>query len=182
MLLLRKMQVLYLLSLFFFFSCSIDYSKEAIESEKRPNLVFKNIKVDRYKESEKDIVIFCERLEMYNKDKIWAGKKITFNQINKQTKEDEFKGNAGSVLIDNKGEEYFLSNNVEFISYKEKLKIFSPSLYWQKNAHLLSSSVEDEVSITKENEMSFKGKGFIANTASKEFELTSEVEGVIDRK
>ena len=87
MLLLRKMQVLYLLSLFFFFSCSIDYSKEAIESEKRPNLVFKNIKVDRYKESEKDIVIFCERLEMYNKDKIWAGKKITFNQINKQTKD-----------------------------------------------------------------------------------------------
>ena len=181
MLLLKKKQVsLIVLAVFFSISCSIDYGKAKRESEKRPNIVFKNIKVDRYEQNNTQLTVECERLEMYTKDKIWVGKDIEFVQFEKNTSNDEFLGKAGLILIDNQKEEYFLSNSVEFNAKKDKLKISSPALYWMKKGSLLASPHDALVSIEKENEMSIKGSGFIANTASKEFELTYEIEGEID--
>ena len=142
--------------------------------------MFKNIKVDRYEQNNSQLEVKCERLEMYTKDKIWVGKDIEFVQFEKNTNNDEFLGKAGLILIDNQKEEYFLSNSVEFNSKKDKLNISSPALYWIKKESLLASPHDALVSIEKENEMSIKGSGFIANTSSKEFELTRQIEGEID--
>ncbi|MGP1437890.1 MAG: LPS export ABC transporter periplasmic protein LptC [Treponema sp.] len=179
--LLKKKQVsLIALIMFFSISCSINYGSSQRELEKRPNIVFKNIKVDRYEQNNTQLAVKSERLEMYSKDKMWVGKNIEFVQFEKNTNNDEFLGKAGLILIDNQKEEYFLSNTVEFNSKKDKLKITSPSLYWMKKESLLASPHDAFVSIEKENEMSIKGSGFIANTSSKEFELTHEIEGEID--
>ncbi len=181
MLLLKKKQVsLSVILVFFSISCSIDYGNSQRDLEKRPNIVFKNIKVDRYEQNNSQLEVKCERLEMYTKDKIWVGKDIEFVQFEKNTNNDEFLGKAGLILIDNQKEEYFLSNSVEFNSKKDKLNISSPALYWIKKESLLASPHDALVSIEKENEMSIKGSGFIANTSSKEFELTRQIEGEID--
>jgi len=181
MLLLKKKQVsLIAFIAFFSISCSIDYGNSQRDLEKRPNIVFKNIKVDRYEQNNSQLEVKCERLEMYTKDKIWVGKDIEFVQFEKNTNNDEFLGKAGLILIDNQKEEYFLSNSVEFNSKKDKLNISSPALYWIKKESLLASPHDALVSIEKENEMSIKGSGFIANTSSKEFELTRQIEGEID--
>lgn len=181
MLLLKKKQVsLIILIAFFPISCSIDYGNTQRELEKRPNIVFKNIKVDRYEQSKAQLVVECERLEMYTKDKTWVGKNIEFVQFEKNTQNDEFLGKAGLILVDNQNEEYFLSDSVEFNAKKDKLKISSPALYWMKKESLLASPHNALVSIEKEGEMSIKGSGFIANTSSKEFELTNEISGEID--
>ncbi len=181
MLLLKKKQVsLSVILVFFSISCSIDYGNSQRDLEKRPNIVFKNIKVDRYEQNNSQLEVKCERLEMYTKDKIWVGKDIEFVQFEKNTNNDEFLGKAGLILIDNQKEEYFLSNSVEFNSKKDKLNISSPALYWIKKESLLASPYDALVSIEKENEMSIKGSGFIANTSSKEFELTRQIEGEID--
>ena len=181
MLLLKKKQVsLSVILVFFSISCSIDYGNSQRDLEKRPNIVFKNIKVDRYEQNNSQLEVKCERLEMYTKDKIWVGKDIEFVQFEKNTNNDEFLGKAGLILIDNQKEEYFLSNFVEFNSKKDKLNISSPALYWIKKESLLASPYDALVSIEKENEMSIKGSGFIANTSSKEFELTRQIEGEID--
>lgn len=181
MLLLKKKQVsLIIFVIFFLISCSIDYGNSQRELEKRPNIVFKNIKLDRYEENNTQLAVKCERLEMYTKDKTWVGKNIEFVQFEKNTNNDEFLGKAGLVLIDNQKEEYFLSDSVEFNAKKDKLKISSPALYWMKKESLLASPHDALVSIEKENEMSIKGSGFIANTSSKEFELTHEIAGEID--
>jgi Protein of unknown function (DUF1239). len=183
MLLLKKKQVsLFVFITIFSISCSIDYGNSKKELEKRPNIVFKNIKVDRYEENATQLAIECERLEMYTKDKTWVGKNIEFVQFEKNTNNNEFLGKAGLILIDNENEEYYLSNSVEFNAKKDKLKISSPALYWMKKESLLASPQDALVSIEKENEMSIKGSGFIANTSSKEFELTSQIEGEIDTK
>ena len=181
MLLLKKKQVsLIAFIAFFSISCSIDYGKAQRELEKRPNIVFKNIKVDRYEENHAQLAVECERLEMYTKDKTWVGKNIEFVQFEKNTNKDEFLGRAGLILIDNQNEEYYLSDSVEFNAKKDKLKISSPALYWMKNESLLASPHDALVSIEKENEMSIKGSGFVANTSSKEFELTNQIEGEIE--
>ena len=180
MLLLKKMQVLCLALIgFFSLSCSIDYGRMKETGEKRPNIVFKNIKVDRYESSSASLLLSCERLEMYSKDKLWVGKNLKFKQLEKDTGDDEFRGVAGLSLIDEQKNEYFLGENVKFESIKDKLTIEAPSLYWIKDEHILSSSEKDVISIEKQDEMSIKGSGFIANTASKEFELKNQIEGVI---
>jgi len=180
MLLFKKKQVLYLaLITFFSFSCSIDYGRMKETGEKRPNIVFKNIKVDRYESASASLLLSCERLEMYSKDKLWVGKNLEFKQLEKNTGDDEFRGKAGLSLIDEQKDEYFLGESVKFESIKDKLTIEAPSLYWIKGEHILTSSENDIISIEKEDEMSIKGSGFIANTASKEFELKHQVEGII---
>ncbi|MGP1439459.1 MAG: LPS export ABC transporter periplasmic protein LptC [Treponema sp.] len=179
--LLKKKQVsLIILIMFFLISCSIDYGNNQRNLEKMPNIVFKNIKLDRYEQNNTQLAVECERLEMYAKDKTWVGKNIEFVQFEKNTSNDEFLGKAGLVLIDNQNEEYFLSEDVEFNAKKDKLKISSSALYWVKKESLLASPHDALVSIEKENEMSIKGSGFIANTSSKEFELSNEIEGEID--
>ncbi|MGP1415009.1 MAG: LPS export ABC transporter periplasmic protein LptC [Treponema sp.] len=179
--LLKKKQVsLIILIMFFLISCSIDYGNNQRNLEKMPNIVFKNIKLDRYEQNNTQLAVECERLEMYTKDKTWVGKNIEFVQFEKNTSNDEFLGKAGLVLIDNQNEEYFLSEDVEFNAKKDKLKISSSALYWVKKESLLASPHDALVSIEKENEMSIKGSGFIANTSSKEFELSNEIEGEID--
>ena len=181
MLLLKKKQVsTIVLIILFLVSCSIDYGNNQRKLEKSPNIVFKDIKVDRYEENNTQLAIECERLEMYTKDKIWVGKNIEFVQFEKNTDIDEFLGKAGLILINNQDEEYFLSESVEFNAKKEKLKISSPALYWIKKESYLASPHDALVSIEKENEMSIKGSGFIANTSSKEFELTNQIEGEIE--
>ena len=167
---------------FTFLSCSIDYGRMKPVGEKRPNIVFKEINVDRYETASPNLLLFCQRLEMYSKDKTWVGKELEFRQLEKGKNEDEFKGKASLALIDEQKEEYYLGKNVEFISIKDKLTITAPSLYWMKKEKLLTSTKNDEVTIEKQGEMLIKGCGFIANTASKEFELKSDVEGVIDTK
>ena len=82
MLLLKKKQVsLSVILVFFSISCSIDYGNSQRDLEKRPNIVFKNIKVDRYEQNNSQLEVKCERLEMYTKDKIWVGKDIEFVQF-----------------------------------------------------------------------------------------------------
>lgn len=161
-------------------SCSIDYGRGKSVGERRPNIVFTNINVDRYENAEPSLLVFCERLEMYSKDKMWAGKSFEFRQLEKHTQNNEFLGKAGLALIDNQKEEYLLGDDVEFISIKDKLSISAPSLYWIKKESILSSPKDDVVSIVKEGEMSIRGSGFVAHTSSKEFELKNQVEGVID--
>jgi len=119
---------------------------------------------------------------MYSKDKIWVGNRLEFKQLEKGKSEEEFTGKAILVLIDEQKEEYYLGKSVEFVSIKDKLTIKAPSLYWLKKEKLLTSTKDDEVSIEKKDEMSIKGRGFIANTASKEFEMQSQIEGVIDTR
>lgn len=183
---LSKIFVALIMPIFFLFcciGCSIDYGRLKKDGEKRPSIVFKEINVDRYENASPNLLLFCKRLEMYSKDKIWVGEELEFKQLEKgKNGEEEFTGSAVLALIDEQKEEYYLGKNVEFVSVKDKLTIKAPSLYWLKKDKLLTSTKDDEVSIEKQGEMWIKGFGFIANTASKEFEMKSQIEGVIDTR
>ena len=181
-LVLKKLCII-LIFLFVCLACSIDYGRLKEKGEKRPNIVFKEINVDRYESAFPNLLLFCKRLEMYSKDKMWVGEELEFRQLEKgRSESEEFTGKAALALIDEQKEEYYLGKSVEFVSIKDKLSIKAPSLYWLKREKLLTSTKDDEVSIEKKDEMLIKGCGFIANTASKEFELKSKIEGEIDTR
>lgn len=164
-----------------FSSCSLNYDKSAAHFEKRPNMVFKNITLDRYEEKKLTMKIDSERLEMYDSEKIWAGKNLRFIQLEKNNKnKNEFSGFAGAVLIDNGKDEYFLGKTVEFKYEKDGIIISSPALYWLKKENMLFAPESQPVSIQKNNEVSLTGYGFVANTSAKSFELNSAVNGLIE--
>lgn len=162
-------------------SCSLNYNKSAAHFEKRPNMVFKNIVLEKYEKNKITMKITSERLEMYETEKIWAGKNLQFIQFPKnKTDKNELSGFAGAALIDNSKDEYFLGKNVEFKSEEDGLKIRSTALYWLKKEHILFSPENQMVSIQKNNEVSLTGFGFSANTLSKTFELNSNIKGLIE--
>lgn len=163
-----------------FFSCSLDYNKSAAYFDKRPNLVFKNITLEKYEDKKMTMKINSERLEMYETEKIWAGRNLKFVQFAKKGGKNEFSGSAGAALIDNGKDEYFLGNNVEFKSEEDSLTISSAALFWMKKENMLFAPEDKVVSIQKSGEVTLSGLGFAANTAAKTFEISSGVKGIIE--
>ncbi len=171
------------------FSCTLNYSKEAKLFEKKPNFIFKKSSLDRYEENSLALQVNFDTLEIYDADKIWAGEKIYFVKVDSKQSEEktktpleilpEYKGFAGILKIDEKSEKYFLGSGVSFEDIKDGLMISGDAFFWDKTASILYGSKTGTVSVKKGNELTVKGKGFIANTLSREFEFTAPVSGSI---
>lgn len=158
------------------FSCSLNYSKEAENFEKKPNFVFKNSNLDQYEEDSLNLRINFMELEIYDSDRIWAGKNLRFFKIDKKSLESdkpeaELKGRAGIIKIDEKNNQYFLGQKVFFEDLKEGLMISGEAFFWNKNENLLYGVEDGSVTVKRGDELYISGEGFIANTLSKEFEF-----------
>lgn len=168
-------------------SCSLNYSKEAQNFEKKPNFVFKNANLDQYEENSLNLRINFMELEIYDSDKIWAGKDLRFFKIDKKSLENgkpeaELKGRAGIIKIDEKNNQYFLGQKVLFEDLKEGLMISGDAFFWNKNENLLYGVEGGSVRVKRGDELFISGEGFIANTLSKEFEFLNSIEGKIQTK
>nr|WP_303932607.1 hypothetical protein [Treponema denticola] len=169
------------------FSCSLNYSKEAQNFEKKPNFVFKNANLDQYEENSLNLRINFMELEIYDSDRIWAGKNLRFFKIDKKSFESgnpeaELKGRAGIIKIDEKNNQYFLGQKVFFEDLKEGLMISGDAFFWNKNENLLYGVEDGSVKVKRGDELYISGSGFIANTLSKEFEFLNSIEGKIQTK
>ncbi|AIN93134.1 hypothetical protein H0R90_04695 [Treponema putidum] len=166
------------------FSCSLNYSKEVQNFEKKPNFVFKNANLDKYEENSLNLRVNFTELEVYDSDKIWAGKNLRFFKIDKQSVEKEkleaeLKGSAGIINIDEKNNKYFLGQKVSFQDLKEGLIISGEAFFWDKNENILYGIEDGFVTVKQGDELYIRGSGFAANTLSKEFEFLQSIEGDI---
>ena len=169
------------------FSCSLNYSKEAQNFENKPNFVFKNAILDQYEENSLNLRINFMELEIYDSDRIWAGKNLRFFKIDKKSLENgkpeaELKGRAGIIKIDEKTNQYFLGQKLFFEDLKEGLMISGDAFFWNKNENLLYGVEGGSVKVKRGDELFINGSGFIANTLSKEFEFLNSIEGKIQTK
>ncbi len=153
-----------------------------------PNFIFKEASLDRYEKNDLALKVNFKKLEIYDKEKIWAGEKIHFVQMGqnkdpktktKQKRIVESKGYAGLIKINEKKDKYFLGEKVFFEDVKEKLLISGKAFFWDKKTGLLYAPTDDIISIKKADELNIKGSGFVANTNSKEFEFSNSIEGEI---
>ena len=169
------------------FSCSLHYSKEAQNFEKKPNFVFKNANLDQYEDSVLNLRVNFTELEIYDSDKIWVGKNLRFfktdkKSLGKERLEAELKGRAGIIKIDEKNDNYFLGQKVFFDDLKEGLIISGEAFFWDKKGNILYGVENDSVTVKRGDELYISGSGFIANTLSKEFEFLNSIEGKIQTK
>jgi len=168
-------------------SCSLNYSKEAQNFEKKPNFVFKNANLDKYENSSLNLRVNFTELEIYDPDNVWVGKNLRFFKADKTKLQNdkisaELKGRAGLVKIDEKNNKYFLGQKVFFEDLKENLTIAGDAFFWDKTENILYGTEKGIVSFKKGDEFYIEGTGFIANTLSKEFEFVQSVKGDINSK
>ena len=149
-------------------ACSFNYQELPEQTVPQPDMIFTNVTLKRYEDTLVDLSVYAQELEMYDEEKIWAGKHISFIQYDKKTQKESMKGQTGILYIDEKAEEYSLGDTVSFQLIEDDFSIRSPALIWKKT-----------VTITQKDEVTVEGKSFAANTAAKEFAFNESTIGTI---
>ena len=160
-------------------ACSFDYQELPEQTVPQPDMIFANVTLKRYDNALVDLNVYAQELEMYDEEKIWAGKHISFVQYDKKTQKESMKGQTGILYIDEKSEEYSLGNTVFFHLIEDNFSIRSPALIWKKKESLLSAPADKTVTINQKDEITIEGKSFVANTAAKEFAFNEGSVGTI---
>ena len=173
------MKILPVFVIFFCTACSFNYQELPEQAEPQPDMIFANVTLKRYENAIVDLSVYAQELEMYDEEKIWAGKHINFIQYDTETHQESMKGETGILYIDEKSEEYQLGNTVSFQLIKDDLSIQSPALIWEKKDNVLSAPADETVTITQKDEITVEGKSFVATTAARAFAFNAETAGTI---
>ena len=167
------------LIIFIYTACSFNYQELPEQAAPQPDMIFTNVTLKRYEDTLVDLSVYAQELEMYDEEKIWAGKHISFIQYDKKTQKESMKGQTGILYIDEKAEEYSLGDTVSFQLIEDDFSIRSPALIWKKKENFLSAPADETVTITQKDEITIEGKSFAANTAAKEFAFNEGATGTI---
>ena len=173
------MKILPVFIIFFCTACSFNYQELPEQLEPQPDMIFENVTLQRYENALVDLSVHAKELEMYDEEKIWAGKHINFVQYDNKTQKESMKGETGILYIDEKSEEYSLGGTVSFQLIEDDFSIRSPALIWKKKENFLSAPADETVTITQKDEVTVEGKSFAANTAAKEFTFNEGTTGTI---
>ncbi len=173
------MKIVLAIAIFFCTACSFNYREVPEQTTPQPDMVFTNVTLKRYENALVDLSVYAHELEMYDEEKIWAGRHISFTQYDKKAQKETMKGQTGILYIDEKAEEYSLGNTVSFQLIEDDFSIRSPALMWKKAENLLSAPADETVTLTQKDEITVEGKSFAANTAAKEFAFNEGTAGTI---
>lgn len=173
------MKLLPVFAVFLLLSCSFNYQDLPEQTVTQPDMIFSNVTLKRYTNALTDLDVYAKELEMYDEEKVWAGRNILFVQYDEETQKESMKGETGILYIDEKAEEYSLGGSVFFQLIEDDLSIRSPALIWKKKESLLAAPADETVAITQKDEVSIEGKSFAAHTAAKEFSFAGGSSGTI---
>ena len=168
-----------ILIVFLLLSCSFNYQELPEQTASQPDMVFADVTLKRYSNALTDLTVRAEELEMYDEEKIWAGRNISFVQYDEKTQKESMKGETGILYIDEKSEEYSLGGTVFFHLLEDDFSVRSPALIWKKKEKLLAAPAGELVTINQKDEIVIEGKGFAAYTAAKEFTFAEGSTGTI---
>ncbi|PIE97943.1 MAG: hypothetical protein CR988_05475 [Treponema sp.] len=143
--------------------------------------------ITQFKNLKKSTVFEVDYLENYVDDRVSAGRGLYFINYNLNEKPNDnneypvkIKGRIGSILFDEKNNEFFLGDSVFLKIAKEDLTISAPMLFFNRNKHVVSAPAESTVEIKKGYDLIISGKGFVANTLSKNFVFKS-AKGIVSK-
>jgi len=173
------MKILPVFIIFFCTACSFNYQEVPEQTVPHPDMIFENVTLKRYEDTLVDLSVYAKELEMYDEEKIWAGKHISFVQYDNKTRNESMKGETGILYIDEKSEEYSLGDTVFFHLIEDDFSIRSPALIWKKKENLLSAPADETVTISQKDEIIVEGKSFAANTSAKTFAFNEGTIGTI---
>ena len=99
------MKILPVFIVFFCIACSFNYQDLPEQTVSQPDMIFANVTLKRYDNALVDLSVHAQELEMYDEEKIWAGKHIDFVQYDNKTQKESMRGETGILYIDEKAEE-----------------------------------------------------------------------------
>lgn len=79
------MKLLPVFAVFLLISCSFNYQELPEQTTLHPDMIFANVTLKRYSNALPDLTVYAKELEMYDEEKIWAGKTIIFVQYDEKT-------------------------------------------------------------------------------------------------
>lgn len=161
-------------------SCSFNYTEGQSPLEMVPDMILKDVAAYRYENSELFIQLNARELEMYDKEKIWAGSDISFVQYDSaDSLTIEAEGSSGLIIVDDNLEEYLLGKEVLFHLARENFFLRASGLKWNKKENSLSGPIDGEVVIEKDDGSIIQGTGFSADSLSYSYSFNNSVHGML---
>jgi LPS export ABC transporter protein LptC len=162
-------------------SCSfLEENQERPEPAVHPDLSFYDATYTIGRPDGNPFTIKAKDLQIYKKEDRATGNIITFEQ-----RDDEgvvqVSGTCDSISIDTDDEDAVLSGNVSLNIETEGLNIVSDEVTWDSDTSILDTGDQDVV-VTWSNGNTIAGKGFTANLETRDFELASIEEGIINEE
>lgn len=163
-----------------FASCSFNYGNVDGKDDLVPEMVLETVTANRYEDAALSVVFSANTLEMYRSDRLWAADSVSFIQYaSGDSQEIEARGGAGLLLVNDADEIYTLGAGVTFEFLSDNLFVSANDLRWSKKERTLSGTRSGEVVISKDDGTLVRGIGFFADTASRTYEFSENVSGVL---
>lgn len=175
-----SLYILAVLAVFGSSSCSFDYGTATGKDDLVPEMVLESMTADRYENAALSVALSAQTLEMYRADRIWAAEEISFIQYaTGGTGEIEARGSAGILSVNDADEIYTLGDGVTFELLGDNLFVSANDLRWSKTERTLRGTRSGEVVISMDDGTLVRGVGFFADTASRTYEFTDSVSGML---
>lgn len=158
-----------------FTGCSLKYDEEAAAVADVPELIFKDVTYNRYKDNNLSMSLKAFSLEQYkNGDSAYADQAVFCTWDKDQQKSTN--GSCGLLAIQSKDEIYKLFTDIIITDPLQNITLKAQSLSWNGKTEQLVSGARERVSITKDN-LQIQGTGFSASGLSRTFAFNSNVSG-----
>lgn len=171
----KKIGILFLTALSF--SCSLKYADTLDVDDSVPELQFSNTRITRYEDDRVTVEMQAASVEQYKGSSQSYARDLNFKAYDDEDKVST-EGHCGYLFADTSKEIYELFNGIELFNHSDKTNFFADVLRWNKKTEQLTSGVNSEVRVEKEDTV-MTGKGFAASGISKTFNFSGGVSGEI---
>lgn len=169
--------LLFMISMLFSFSCSLNYLNGENSEDSTPEFCFKNASYQKFEDNKKKVSLKAEQMEQYKIDGAVFAKNASFETFDSEGK-PETEGQCDLVSANTQRKIYTLYGNISLTLPKQEMTICADSLNFNKKTEQITSGKTGEVRLTKKD-ISMSGYGFSASGVSKSFSFIDTVSGVI---
>jgi LPS export ABC transporter protein LptC len=157
--------------------CSFDYGERGGEDTGLPDLVMNDVEYVRVRDGDPQVRFQAERAERYENQQLMELRNFSFEQFSNHGGEIDSSGRAAAARVELDSGNIGISGGVSLSVDSEDITIETERLDWQDKERQLSGDPEAPVRIFKDDGTSFQGRGFRANTRSRNWEFTGSVGG-----
>jgi LPS export ABC transporter protein LptC len=157
--------------------CSFDYGEGNAEDSGLPDLVMNDVEYVRVRDGDPQVRFQAEEAERYENRQLMELRNFSFEQFSSHGGEIDSTGKAAAARVELDSGNIGISGGVSLSVDSEDITIETESLDWQDKERQLSGDPEAPVRIFRDDGTSFQGRGFKANTRSRNWEFAGPVGG-----
>jgi LPS export ABC transporter protein LptC len=169
--------LLILLVSFTISGCSFDYGADNAQNTDLPDLVMNDVEYVRVRDGDPQVRFQAEQAERYENQQLMELRNFSFEQFSNHGGEVDSTGKAAAARVELESGNIGLSGGVSLSVDSEDITIQTESLDWLDEERQLSGGPEAPVRILRDDGTSFQGRGFRANTRSRNWEFIGPVGG-----